>query len=281
MRLTDRVAVVTGAGRSQGIGEAIALRLAREGAHVAVVDLCRDRPDLPREKFGQWDELKSVADRVAALGVRALPIAADVTNEDDVRAMVAQVMGAFGRIDILCNNAGGGTAAGPVDRTNVVDLDRKAWDYTVGISLTATFLCSKHAGRAIVKGERGGRIVNTVSISAHRGMPGGSAYAAAKFALVNFTQTLALEMAPHGITVNAFSPGMTLTQYVRQRLESIAATQPGRTVDDVLADWGRAVPLGRAAAPEEMASVAAFLASDDAAYITGQTLLVDGVLTLR
>ena len=281
MKLKDRVAVVTGAGRSLGIGEAIALRLAREGAHVAVVDLCRGRPDLPREKFGQWDELSAVADRVAALGVRALPIAADVTDEDDVRAMVAQVMGAFGRLDILCNNAGGGTAAGPVDRTNVVDLDREAWDYTVGISLTATFLCSKHAGQAIIKGERGGRIINTVSVSAHRGMPGGSAYAAAKFALVNFTQTLALEMAPHRITVNAFSPGMTLTQYVRQRLESVAAAQPGRTVDDVLAEWGRAVPLGRAAAPEEMASVAAFLASDDASYITGQTLLVDGGLTLR
>jgi NAD(P)-dependent dehydrogenase (short-subunit alcohol dehydrogenase family) len=281
MRFKDRVAVVTGAGRSQGIGEAIALRLAREGAHVAVVDLCRDRPDLPREKFGQWDELKAVADRVAALGVRALPIAADVTNEDDVRAMVAQVRGAFGRLDILCNNAGGGTAAGPVDRTDVVDLDRAAWDYTLGISLTATFLCSKHAAQAIIAGGRGGRIVNTVSVSAHRGMPGGSAYAAAKFALVNFTQTLALELAAHRITVNAFSPGMTLTQYVRQRLESVAADQPGRSVDDVLADWGKIVPLGRAASPEEMASVAAFLASDDASYITGQTLVVDGGLTLR
>lgn len=273
--------MVTGAGRAQGIGEAIALRLAQHGADVAVVDLCRERSDLPREKFGQWDELKAVADRAAALGVRALPIAADVTNEDDVRTMVAQAVGAFGRIDILCNNAGGGTAAGPVDRTSVIDLERDAWDYTLGISLTSTFLCSKHAARVMIEGGRGGRIVNTVSVSAHRGMPGGSAYAAAKFALVNFTQTLALELAPHGITVNAFSPGMTMTQYVRQRLEKVAEQQPGSTADDVLKEWVRNVPLGRAARPDEMAAVAAFLASDEASYMTGQTLIVDGGLTLR
>lgn len=281
MRLKDRVAIVTGAGRAQGIGEAIALRLAGEGAHVAVVDLCRERADLPREKFGQWEELQAVSDKVAARGVRSLPLKADVTHEADVAAMVERVKAEFGRIDILCNNAGGGTGAGPVDRTLVVDLSREDWDYTLGTSLTSTFLCSKHSAAVMIAGGRGGRIVNTVSVSAHRGMPGGSAYAAAKFALVNFTQTLALELAPHRINVNAFSPGMTMTQYVRQRLETIAAGQPDKTVDQVLAEWLRGVPLGRAADPDDMAAVAVFLASDDASYMTGQTLVVDGGLTLR
>jgi NAD(P)-dependent dehydrogenase (short-subunit alcohol dehydrogenase family) len=281
MKLRDRVAIVTGAGRARGIGEAIALRLAGEGAHIAVVDLCRERPDLPRERFGQWEDLRAVAERVSRLGVRALPVKADVTNEAEVAAMVAEVAAVFGRIDILCNNAGGGTGAGPVDRTEVVDLALGDWDYTLAASLTSTFLCSKHAARVMIEGARGGRIVNTVSVSAHSGMPGGSAYAAAKFALVNFTQTLALELAPHAITVNAFSPGMTLTQYVRQRLEAIAAGQPDKSADQVLSEWVRDVPLGRAASPEEMAAVAAFLASDDAAYVTGQTLLVDGGLSAR
>jgi NAD(P)-dependent dehydrogenase (short-subunit alcohol dehydrogenase family) len=120
-RLDGRVAIVTGAGRAQGIGEAIALRLASEGAHVAVVDLCRERPDIPREKFGQWEELQAVAEKVGRHGTQVIALKADVTQEADVAAMVAEVERRFGRIDILCNNAGGGTGAGPVDRTNVVD----------------------------------------------------------------------------------------------------------------------------------------------------------------
>lgn len=281
MRFKDRVAIVTGAGRAQGIGEAIALRLASEGANVAVVDLCRERPDLPRERFGQWEELKAVAEKAAQYGTRVIPLKADVTDENDVAAMIGEVRRFFGRIDILCNNAGGGTGAGPVDRTNVVDLKRQDWDYTFNVSLTSTYLCTKHAAKVMIEGKRGGRIVNTVSVSAHRGMPGGSAYAAAKFALVSLTQTLALELAPHAITVNAFSPGMTLTQYVRQRMEAVAKAQGGKTAEQVTAEAARNIPLQRGAEPSEMASVAAFLASDDASYMTGQTLIVDGGMTTR
>ncbi len=281
MRLKDRVAIVTGAGRAQGIGEAIALRFAAEGAHVVITDLCRERPELARERFGQWEELEKVAEKVASLGTKVLPVAADVTQEADVIALVQRVRSEFGRVDILCNNAGGGTGAGPVDRTDVTELSRADWDYTIGISLTATFLCCKHTARAMIEQGDGGRIVNTVSVSAHSGFPGGSAYAAAKFALVNFTKTLALELAPHRITVNAFSPGMTLTQYVRQRMEAVAQTQPGKTALDVQREWVRGIPLLRAAEPEEMAAVAAFLASGDSSYMTGQTLLVDGGLTAR
>src|SRR5512138_3495374 len=117
MRFEGRVAVVTGAGRAGGIGEAIALRLAREGASVAVVDICRDRPEVPREKFGTWAELSEVADKISAIGRRGLAIKADVTSEAEVSDLMAQVRAEFGRLDILFNNAGGGTGAGPVDQT--------------------------------------------------------------------------------------------------------------------------------------------------------------------
>jgi NAD(P)-dependent dehydrogenase (short-subunit alcohol dehydrogenase family) len=281
MRLDNRVAVVTGAGRSQGIGEAIALRLAREGARVAVVDLCRQRPDLPREKFGQWEDLLQVAKRVSENGRPALPLKADVTNEEEVAAMVAQVIAEFGQIDILCNNAGGGTGAGPVDSTPVVDVALDDWNYTLGASLTSTFLCSKHVARRMIEGKRGGRIVNTSSTAAGRGVLGCSAYSAAKLGVVSLTKTLAMELAPYNITVNAFSPGITKTQYVQQRIESVAASATGKSPSQVLSDWLATVPLRRAASPEEMASVAAFLASDDSSYMTGQTLNVDGGLTAR
>src|ERR1700761_7193177 len=189
MGLAGRVAVVTGAGRHGGLGEAIALRLAQDGAQVAVVDLGRERPDLPREHFGQWEELQSVAQSVSETGQRCLAFKADVTNEADVEKLTSEVQAAFGHIDILCNNVGGGTGAGPADSTPVIDVSLDDWNYTVGVSLTSTFLCSKHIGRVMVKQGRGGRIVNTVSVAAHHGVIGCSAYSAAKLALVSFTKT--------------------------------------------------------------------------------------------
>lgn len=277
MRFAGRAAIVTGAGRAGGIGEAIALRLAEEGADVAVVDLARDREDVPRERFASWDELCAVADKVKALGRKGLAVRADVTREDEVRDMVARVEAEFGHLHMLFNNAGGGTGAGPVDRTPVTELDAGDWDYTVQVSLNSVFLCSKHAAPLIAR-SGGGAIVNTVSISAHHGNPGISAYSAAKYGVIAFTRALALELAPKNIRVNAFSPGMTATPYVRQRFEALAAEQPELTVAEHMARFSSRIPLARPAEPSEMASVAAFLASDDSSYMTGQTLQVDGGL---
>lgn len=276
MRFAGRAAIVTGAGRAEGIGEAIALRLASEGCDVAVVDLCEERPDLPRERFAAWEELQAVAAKVTALGRKGVAIRADVTDEAAVARMAAEAQAAFGRVDYLFNNAGGGTGAGPVDRTPVIELDARDWDYTFKISLDSVFLCTKHVA-PLIAAAGGGAIVNTVSISAHHAAAGISAYSAAKYGVVALTRTLAVELAGQNIRVNAFSPGMTATPYVRQRFEAMAAEQPQFTAAEHMVRTAAArIPLARPAQPAEMASVAAFLASDDSSYMTGQTLQVDG-----
>ncbi len=275
-RFENRVAIVTGAGREGGIGGAIAHRLTLEGATVAVVDLCRDRAEAPRERFGSWEELVEMADGLERSGRKGLAVRADVTDEAEVSAMIEEVAARLGRIDVLFNNAGGGTGAGPVDQTPVAALDRADWDYTISVSLDSVFLCCKHVVPHLQR-EQGGAIVNTTSISAYHGAAGISAYSAAKYAVTALTRTLAIELAPSRIRVNAFAPGITLTPYVRQRYEYVAAQNPGTTAQEMLDRFvaGR-IPLGRAAEPEEMAAVAAFLASDDAGFMTGQTLFVDG-----
>ena len=275
-RFVGKVAIVTGAGRAGGIGEAIARRVASEGGRVIVVDLCRDRPEAPRERFGDWDGLCSVARSLGEVGAEGLPLRCDLTDEAEVEALIAEVLRKFGRLDCLFNNAGGGTGAGPVDQTPVAELGKQDWDYTFAASLDSVFLCSKHAVPAIARAG-GGAIVNTTSISAYHGVAGISAYAAAKYAVTALTRNLALELAPQNIRVNAFAPGMTLTPYVKQRYEHVAAQHPGTTPEEQMNKVVSArIPLGRPAEPSEMASVAAFLASEDASYMTGQTLFVDG-----
>jgi NAD(P)-dependent dehydrogenase (short-subunit alcohol dehydrogenase family) len=276
IRFGGRVAIVTGAGRVGGIGEAIARRMAEEGANIVLADLCQDRADAPREKFGSWAELEHVAERLRETGAEVMPIKADVTDEAAVAALMMQAESRFGRVDHLFNNAGGGTGAGPVDRTPVAELKRDDWDYTLRTSLDSVFLCSKHAAPCIARAG-GGSIVNTSSISAHHGVAGISAYAVAKYGVLALTRNLAIELAPQNIRVNAFSPGMTLTPYVRQRFDALAAQDRSLTADEHMAQLASArIPLGRGARPAEMAAVAAFLASDDASYITGQTIEVDG-----
>lgn len=267
MEFEGSVALVTGAGGIGAIGEAIALRLARGGASVAVTDVCTGK--------SSWDELQAVADRVTAAGGNALPIKADLTSEDEVAHLVRQVETQLGKLDLLFNNAAGGAGAGPVHHTPVTKLSRADWDYTLAATLTSVFLCCKWAAPLIAKGG-GGAIVTTNTMSAHHGVAGMSAYLSAKYALVEFTRVLALELAPDNIRVNAFSPGMTLTPNLRNRYDAIAAEHPEHSAAEHMKRRAANIPLGRMAEPDEMAAVACFLASKDASYLIGQTLQVDG-----
>lgn len=275
-RFEGKIAVVTGAGRAGGIGEAIARRVTSEGGRVAVLDICRDNPDAPKERFGSYESLQEVAASLGEEGLAGLAVRCDVTDEAEVTAAMLRVSEELGGIDVLFANAGGGTGAGPVDQTPVAHLDRTDWEYTIKLCLTSVFLCAKHAIPAMRK-QGGGAIVSTTSISAYHGVAGLSAYSAAKYAVSALTRNLALEVAGDDIRVNAFAPGITLTPYVRQRYEALAEQNPGTSAEDLMAKFISArIPLGRAAMPEEMASVAAFLGSADASFMTGQTLFVDG-----
>ncbi len=240
-----RVAVVTGAG--QGLGEAIARRLAAAGAAVAVVDI-------------DGGLAEAVAGDIQAAGLQAFPVTADVTDRGAVRAMTEAVARRAGSPEILVNNAGGFQKV----RT-LLEIEEDEWDAILALNLKSVYLCS----RAVLAGmvaRRWGRIINLASAAA-RSITNLSAthYAAAKAGILGFTRHLAYEVGQHGITVNAVAPGTTLTARVRR----------ARTPEDQ-ARIASLIPLGRMGQPEDTAAAVAFLASEDAGYITGATLDVNG-----
>ncbi len=268
--LKEKVALVTGAGRPGGIGAAVARRLAQDGAHVVLADICKSPSELTHAGSGTWEELSAVAGEIASRGGRSLPLRADVTDGQAVQAMMAETKATFGRLDILVNNAG--AAIGPAP---VLHMAEGAWRRTLEINATGTFLCSKYALPLMIDGGRGGRIINMSSIAARRPRPFVSAYAASKAAVVALTQALAQEVGEHGITVNAILPGDVDTEMKQWglQLESLVSNQP---YEDVVAALEARIPLGRMAASEDVADLVAFLASDQAKFITGQAYNLTG-----
>jgi NAD(P)-dependent dehydrogenase (short-subunit alcohol dehydrogenase family) len=270
MRLENKVAIVTGCARERGIGRAIATRLAEEGAHVVVADYCRSIAEYPDAKFGQMEELEGVAEEIRKLGRRSLAVKVDVTDEAEVAQMAAAAMKEFGRVDILCNNAGGGVGGGPV-----IQQTLDSWNRTVGINLTGTFLCAKHVAPKIISGGRGGRIINTASIAGKRGGPMMAAYSAAKHGVIGLTRSLALELGAFKITVNAVCPGFVETQLFEGLINMVGSTR-NMNREQVLKTFVSQVPMGRMQTGEDVANVVAFLASEDGGYMTGQALNICG-----
>lgn len=241
-KLSGKTALVTGAAR--GIGHAIALAYAREGADVAVLDLKKENAE-------------KTAAEISALGVRGIAFGADVGSESDVIFAFNQVLSSFGHIDILVNNAG-------IDTTSlVVDMSTDMWDEMMRINLRSIFLCSRQVLPSMLE-RKYGRIINISSQLAHKGAPQMAHYAAAKAGVIGFTRSLAYEVALNGITVNAICPGPVETELFRGLPEAWRKRK--------LAE----LPIGRAATVNEIAPVAVLLASDEGSYFVGATLNPNG-----
>jgi len=270
--LEGKVALVTGAGGERGIGRAIATRLAREGANVVVNDIVSN-PHAASES--QWQGVPDVISEIEDLGRQAMGIVADISDAAQVDDMVRQAIDRFGRVDILVNNAGSPPGR---DRVPVVELEEEAWDLVQRVNVKGTFLCSRAVAREMIKQGNGGKIIIISSGAGKRGMARYAAYCASKFALIGFTQSLALELAPHRINVNAICPGLVDTE----RIAGIAAAlaPEGQTADEyrarMIEERSREIPLGRAALGTDVAVVAAFLASAESNYLTGLSIPVAG-----
>ncbi|MBL4952649.1 3-oxoacyl-[acyl-carrier-protein] reductase [Neobacillus sp. OS1-32] len=247
MSLTGKTALVTGA--SRGIGRAIALELASQGANVAV------------NYAGSEAKANEVVDEIKALGRDAFAYKCNVSDSANVTEMVKSVIDRFGSLDILVNNAG-------ITKDNLImRMKEEEWDDVININLKGVFLVTKAVTRQMMK-QRKGRIINIASIVGVSGNPGQANYVAAKAGVIGLTKTTAKELASRNITVNAIAPGFITTDMTDQLPEEIKA------------EMLKQIPLARLGEPKDVAKAAAFLASDDAAYITGQTLNIDGGMVM-
>jgi glucose 1-dehydrogenase len=246
MRLQGKTAIVTGAGT--GIGQAIAIAFAQEGSAVVV------------DYVGSAAVAQDTISKISAMGGKALGIDADISIPEQVNDLIRQTIAAFGKLDIFVNNAG------IEKKFAFVDYPLEEWQKIVAVNLTGPFLCSQAAAKQMIAQGAGGRIVNISSIHEDLPMPTNAPYCATKGGLRMLMRTIAVELAPHQITVNNIGPGAIYTP-IDKDVESDAKLN-----DRILAE----IPMGRWGKPEEVAHLAVYLASDDAAYVTGSTHFIDG-----
>lgn len=253
-RYADKVVVVTGA--AAGIGRGIAERFAGEGASIVLID--------------RSPQVHDTAAEIAADGVDALGLVADVTSKEDVDAAFTAVRERHGRLDVLVNNAG------TITISKVEDLTLEDWNRVLSVNTTGAFLCAQAAIALMREGGLGGRILNAASGQARQGFIYTPHYAASKFGVIGLTQSLAKELAKEQITVNAYCPGIVGSDMWayndREWGRLLGDYQPG----ELMAKWVEEIPLGRAGTNDDVAELLLFLASDAAAYITGQAINIDG-----
>lgn len=278
--LGGKVAMVTGTSNKRTIGRSLALRLAREGADIVTTDKYKAPEDFDSwDKKEGWRGLDSLVEEIEALGCRALAVHADLTSSREVDEMVGMTVKKLGRIDILVNNAG--LTSRDIGPTPVVDMREEVWVKTIAVNLTGTFLMCRAVARQMIKQGQGGKIINMSSILGKTAAPCQAPYTASKFGVIGLTQTLALELAPHKINVNAVCPGLIASWATRGQAYNEAVSQglsEEEAITKVDSERGsiQRIPLGRTGRLDDVANVVAFLASAQSDFMTGQAINVTG-----
>lgn len=258
-RYSGKTVVVTGSGKHRGLGQGILQRFADEGAHCVVSDRVIDA------------EAEAVAEELRGRGAQVATIACDVSDAAQCRALVEQAVAATGSLDILVNNAGIGFMMKPL-----LEVDPADWATVIAVNLSGAFYCTQAAARAMIAGGRGGRIINIASQAAKTGFPHLPAYVSSKHGMVGLTRASALELGVHGITVNAVCPNHVTTGLGAQQNEYFSKLLGFDTVEAYLASMSAKNPMGRPGLAQDTAAACAWLASDDACYVTGEAINVSG-----
>ncbi len=270
-----KVALVIGAARKRSIGYATAVRFAREGADVVVTSRYRPPEKFPEEeKLEGWKGLDSVVEEIESHNVRALAITADITQKEEVHNMVEKTLATFGRIDFLV------CTAGALNRDALIELEEDDWRRVMAVNLDGVFYSCKAVARHMLERDGGGVIVNVSSRLGKIGVKNRGAYCASKFAVCGLTQVLAIELAPHDVRVNAICPGRFITNMAAGTEVWKLAQEKGISTMEaanlISAETVELTPMKRVGYPEEAAKAILFLCSDEASFITGQSINVDG-----
>lgn len=258
-RFDGKTIVVTGSGKQRGLGQAILQRFAEEGANCVVSD---------REMDGEAEE---VAADLRKRGARVEAVACDVSNAGQCQALIAAAVAAFGRLDIFVNNAGIGFMMRPL-----LEVEPADWDLVLAVNLSGAFYCTQAAAKAMIAQGRGGRIINIASQAAKTGFPHLPAYVSSKHGMIGLTRAAAVELGAHGITVNAVCPNHVTTGLGAKQNEYFSKLLGFDSVEAYLANMAGKNPMGRPGLPTDTAAACAFLASEEAFYITGEALNVSG-----
>ena len=274
--LSGKVAVVTGAGRHKGLGEAMASRLAAEGAAVVITDIGSAKGEqFSIDHIGTKNEMDEIVSKINSAGGEASSIICDVLDELQVEAAVRHAVDTYGRLDIMVNNAGVGYLM-----TNILDLAQEDWDAVLSVNLRGVFFGIKHAAKQMREQGDGGAIINTASQAAKHGFAGAAAYVSSKHGVVGLTRTAALEFGADRIRVNSICPNHVTTGLGDWQNKHFSAAT-GRSEELYLKAMRERIPLGRVGLTSDIANMCAFLCSDQAEYITGQNLDVSGGEEMR
>lgn len=270
--LTGKTAVITGSGRRKGLGEAIARKLAAEGANIVISDIGKTRDAATGEgHIGTTEEMESIAEELRGLGVKVSTCVCDVRSLEEVRALARHAADTHGSLDIWVNNAGIGYIMKPL-----LEVSEADWRAVIDVNLTGAFFGLKAAAEVMIAQGKGGRIINIASQAAKSGFPHAQAYTSSKHGLVGLVRSAAIELGPNGITVNNVCPNHVTTGLGAWQNEYFSKVTGHASVEDYMTSMANRIPMRRPGLPEDTANAVAWLCTDQAAYITAESMNVSG-----